>query len=237
MCSHKTPDCPYTLTKNLLISFGRNFNDDLDAYYCIMKDLRIVMLGDQFTKYITFLPKQLECLVYGSRFNNFPYLTKNLCSLRFDYMFNRVISLTKKLCGVIFGKCFNQCVVLPKNLKRVIFGDCFASPIELAKKLLSLSFGDNYNSIVKFPKRIRDVVLGYNFNQTIILTKHLRELLVRTISNCNIVFEESPQCLRNMYDHKNFMSDYMSNCIEAYGSDIYDVQMPVNLPNSIRFIV
>lgn len=99
------------IAQNKIMIFKREFNGNLEPYLRLVRDIKEIGFWENledwglscFNQPIYLLPKRLEILKFGMRFNN-------------------QITLSKKLKCVIFGGCFKTSFVLSKNIVRIDFG-------------------------------------------------------------------------------------------------------------------
>lgn len=113
----------YTLNNQTLF-FSTNFNEPMDPYYYIIKDITIIIFGEiilkqhysLFNQPIVFFPK-IQTFISGYEFNQPIVLTKTMRVLRLGTYFNQPIVLQPCVTHVIFwtGGCFNQTIILNKK--------------------------------------------------------------------------------------------------------------------------
>lgn len=144
------------------ITFSGYFNEDLDQYYEIIKDMDEMIFED-------------------FRFNKPFVLTPNIIRLEFVWAFDQSIVLTPYIKYLTFGKFFNQPIVLTPCLTYVIFGDYFNQPIILTPHIKHLIFGFGFNQLTILTQHIQHIEFGSYFKQSIIFCSHIKKLYI----NCN----------------------------------------------------
>ena len=138
--------------------------------------------GRTYVQHLGRLPKSLERLTFGFRFNQSlerVNLPGNLQSLTFGDSFNQGlerVTLPGNLQSLTFGVGFNQSlerVTLPGNLQSLTFGYCFNQSLErvfLPGNLQSLTFGSMFNQGLErmtLPGNLQSLTLGSEFNHSL----------------------------------------------------------------------
>ncbi len=143
------PKIPSTLTK---LNLSGLFNSPLDLSSTKITKLILPYMYNSSIK----LPKTLQHLHLGSKFNQEIVFPDSLQSLTMDYMFNKHLNL-------------------PKNLKSFHMGEYFNTPIALPDSLLILQMGEHFNQPITFPPNLKELLIGKDFSQELILPDGLME--------------------------------------------------------------
>ncbi|CAK9108864.1 Putative F-box and FNIP repeat-containing protein L60 [Durusdinium trenchii] len=193
-----------TLPQNLShLTFGFKFNQHLDGRHfpCSLRTLRLggpllkaelderafprslrSLTLDQSISGIT-LPRWLQCLTFGSDFNqplDGVFLPEDLQNLTFGSQFNQTLDqllLPDRLQTLTFGRRFNQPLDWlkrwPSGLQSLTFGEKFNQPLDdvtLGPSLQQLTFGEKFNRKIQrvtWPSSLLSLTFGWEFNQSL----------------------------------------------------------------------
>lgn len=168
------------------LSFGDNFNENIDIIRGKFKDLTSLTFGSSFNKDISGLvysfPMINKLVIYGHEYNGINEyvemgkITEYCCISSCD------LEKTVKcynLTDLSFGWMFNNSIdILKNNLPNLVsltFGQNFNKPIDILKgcfpNLTSLTFGQNFNQPIDALKgcflNLTSLTFGRDFNQPV----------------------------------------------------------------------
>lgn len=231
----------YTVCKKT-IRFSEKFNEKMDSYYWIIKDMNVLIFEDRLCitshskfKHPITLHRFIVQVAFGSGFNRHVILTSNVRRVEFGCGFNKSIILAKKIESLTFGDGFNKPIVLSPNIQYLSFGSNFDQPIFLTKKITHVTFGTKFNQPIILSAKIKYLHFGQNFNQSIVLTHQITDVIFGLNFNKPIVLLPNIKCLKIQsanYWLIDGLTDWMDNLNLGYSFD----EPLYNMPNSITAV-